>query len=78
MIKRAGKSIEEFFRRMRPHFTPSHRRAFSRLLARGPRILCQGEPIVCCDFDNAAINAANCRYYFSLVRSQWLFPRENF
>jgi hypothetical protein len=68
MIKRAGKSIEEFFRRIRPHFTPSHRRAQGKMLERGLSEHRDGEPIVVCDLANAAIDAVGGRYYAGMVR----------
>lgn len=68
MIKRAGKNIEEFFRRMRPHFSPSHRRAYGRMLGRGLSEHREGEPIVVCDLANAAIDAVGGRYYSGMVR----------
>ena len=68
MIKRAGKNLEEFFRRMRPHFSPSHRRAYGRMLGRGLSDHREGEPIVVCDLANAAIDAVGGRYYSGMVR----------
>lgn len=53
---------------MRPYLWPSYRRAFRALLARGLEEWHPGEPVVCCDFSNPAINAVGGRYYFSLVR----------
>ncbi len=63
-----GKSLEAAFRKVRPYLNPAHRRAFSSLLARGLTERRAGEPIVCCDFGNPAIDAVGGRYYFSLVR----------
>ena len=68
MIKRTGKSIEEFLRRIRPHFLPSHRRAYGRMLDRGLSEHIEGEPIVVCDLANSAIDAVGGRYYSSMVR----------
>lgn len=47
---------------------PAYRRAFTALVARGLKERREGEPIVCCDFENPAIDAVGGRYYFSLVR----------
>jgi hypothetical protein len=63
-----GKLIEAAVRRMRPWLMPEYRRAFAALAARGLKERRQGEPIVCCDFGNPAIDAVGGRYYFSLVR----------
>lgn len=63
-----GKSLEAVVRKIRPWLKPDYRRAFSEMLARGLRERHQGEPIVCCDFSNPAIDAVGGRYYFSLVR----------
>jgi hypothetical protein len=68
MIKLAGKKLEDFFRRIRPHFTPSHRRAYGRMLGRGISDHREGEPIVVCDLSNAAIDAVGGRYYSGMVR----------
>lgn len=63
-----GKSLEAAVRVMRPFLLPSYRRAFASLLDRGLGERRPGEPIVCCDFSNPAIDAVGGRYYFSLVR----------
>lgn len=63
-----GKSLEGAVRRIRPYFKPACRRAFAALVARGLSERRPGEPIVCCDFANPAIDAVGGRYYFSLVR----------
>ncbi len=68
MIKRFGKNLEATGRKIRIHLLPSYRRAFASLLARGLSQHHEGEPIVCCDFSNPAIDAVGGRYYFSLVR----------
>lgn len=47
---------------------PEYRRAFAALVARGLGERREGEPVVCCDFRNPAIDAVGGRYYFSLVR----------
>lgn len=67
MSVRIGKSLEAAARVIRPFLLPSHRRSFAALLARGLSERRQGEPIVCCDFSNSAIDAVGGRYYFSLV-----------
>jgi glycosyltransferase involved in cell wall biosynthesis len=53
---------------IRPYFGPSYRRAFSELVKRGLSERHSGEPMVCCDFSNPAIDSVGGRYYFSLVR----------
>jgi hypothetical protein len=63
-----AKSLEAAFRKARPWIMPSYRRAFSSLVARGLGERLGGEPVVCCDFRNPAIDAVGGRYYFSLVR----------
>lgn len=63
-----GKSLEAAVRRMRPYLSPSQRRAFGAMLARGLGERREGEPVVCCDFANPAIDAVGGRYYYSLVR----------
>lgn len=63
-----GKSLEAAARRMRPWVKPAYRRAYLALLARGLRERREGEPVVCCDFANPAIDSVGGRYYFSLVR----------
>lgn len=63
-----GKLIESAVRRMRPWLMPEYRRAFAALVARGLKERREGEPVVCCDFANPAIDAVGGRYYFSLVR----------
>jgi hypothetical protein len=63
-----GKMIESAVRRMRPWLMPEYRHAFDALVARGLKERREGEPIVCCDFENPAIDAVGGRYYFSLVR----------
>ncbi len=63
-----GKSLEAVVRKLRPYFNPAHRRAYASLLARALAERRAGEPIVCCDFANPAIDAVGGRYYFSLVR----------
>lgn len=68
MIKRFGKNLEAMGRKIRTRLFPSYRRAFTALLARGLSQHREGEPIVCCDFANPAIDAVGGRYYFSLVR----------
>ncbi|HEX7262190.1 MAG TPA: hypothetical protein VF258_10280 [Luteolibacter sp.] len=68
MIKRTGKNLEEFFRRMRPHFSPSHRRAFGRMIGRGLSDYQEGEPIVVFDLADSAVDAVGGRYYSGMVR----------
>jgi hypothetical protein len=68
MIARLGKPLEAAVRLIRPFLLPSYRHAFAALLARGMSERREGEPIVCCDFSNPAIDAVGGRYYFSLVR----------
>lgn len=63
-----GKSIETALRRMRPWLMPKYRRAYAALAARGLAERRAGEPILCCDFENPAIDAVGGRYYFSIVR----------
>jgi hypothetical protein len=63
-----GKLIESAARRMRPWLMPGYRRAYAALASRGLKERREGEPIVCCDFTNPAIDAVGGRYYFSLVR----------
>ncbi len=63
-----GKSLEAAVRAMRPLLWPSYRRAFANLTARNMHERRPGEPMVCCDFTNPAIDAVGGRYYFSLVR----------
>jgi hypothetical protein len=63
-----GKSLEAVARRIRPYLRSADRRAFSALVARGLSERRDGEPIVCCDFADPAIDAVGGRYYFSLVR----------
>lgn len=63
-----GKLIESAARRMRPWLMPQYRRAYAKLVARGLAERHESEPIVCCDFENPAIDAVGGRYYFSLVR----------
>jgi hypothetical protein len=65
---RMGKSLESVARRIRPFIAPSYRRAFSGIVARGMHERRRGEPIVCCDFSNPAIDAVGGRYYYGLVR----------
>lgn len=55
-------------RKVRPYFNPIYRRAFAALVSRGMKEHREGEPIICCDFSNPAIDAVGGRYYFSLVR----------
>ena len=77
MIKRAAKNLEEFFRGMRPHFSPSHRRALSQLLERGLASHHEGEPIVVCDLANTEVDKVGGRYYSGMVRDiidAGLFP----
>lgn len=68
MSFRIGKSLEAAVRKVRPYFNPAYRRAFAALVSRGMSEHRAGEPIVCCDFSNPAIDAVGGRYYFSLVR----------
>jgi hypothetical protein len=68
MSVRIGKSLEAAARVIRPFLLPSYRRAFAALLARGLSERRDGEPIVCCDFSDPAIDGVGGRYYFSLVR----------
>ena len=68
MSFRIGKSLEAAIRKVRPYFNPAYRRAFAALVSRGMSERREGEPIVCCDFSNPAIDAVGGRYYFSLVR----------
>lgn len=66
-MKPIGKRIEGLVRRLRPHFRPVYRKAYSAMMARGMSQRKPGEPIVCCDFSEQAIDAVGGRYYFSLV-----------
>lgn len=68
MSFKPGKSLEAALRRTRPHLLPAYRRAYAGIVARGLEQRHPGEPIVCCDFENPAIDAVGGRYYFSLVR----------
>ena len=68
MIRSIGKSLEAAVRKIRPYLNPAYRRAFATLLDRGLAERRVGEPIVCCDFVNPAIDSVGGRYYFSLVR----------
>ena len=68
MSFRIGKSLEAMVRKARPYFNPAYRHAFAALVSRGMSERREGEPIVCCDFSNPAIDAVGGRYYFSLVR----------
>lgn len=68
MSPNPGKFIESAARRLRARFMPGYRRAYAALAARGLTERRDGEPLVCCDFDNPAIDAVGGRYYFSLVR----------
>lgn len=63
-----GKSLEAAVRKIRPYFLPSCRRTFSVLVSRGMRERREGEPVVCCDFSDPAIDAVGGRYYCGLVR----------
>ena len=63
-----GKALEAAVRRLRPWLRPSYRRSYRALVARGMREHRDGEPVVCCNFGNQAIDAVGGRYYFSLVR----------
>jgi hypothetical protein len=63
-----GKSLEAAVRKVRPWLKPEYRRAFAALSARGLSERSEGEPIVCCDFSNPAIDSVGGRYCFSLVR----------
>jgi hypothetical protein len=67
-MRRLGKFLEALARKSRPYVRPSYRRAFSKLLARGMSERREGEPMVCCDFSNQAIDIVGGRYYFGLVR----------
>ena len=62
-----GKSLEAWVRKLRPHLRPSYRKAYASLLGRKLSQRKPGEPIVCCDFADGAIDAVGGRYYFSLV-----------
>jgi len=66
--KPIGKRLEDFIRRLRPHLKLRYRRAFAGMVARGLSQHRVGEPIVCCDIANPAIDSVGGRYYFSLVR----------
>ena len=66
-MKSPGKSLEAWIRRIRPHLRPSYRKAYRQLLDRGMSQRKPGEPIVCLDFADPAIDAVGGRYYFSLV-----------
>jgi hypothetical protein len=67
IVRPLGKSAEAWVRRLRPHFKPAYRKAYAALMARGLSQRKPGEPIVCCDFSQQAIDAVGGRYYFSLV-----------
>lgn len=68
MMSGIGKSLELLNRRLRPHWSPAHRRAFDQMVARGMKEHREGEPIVVCDFSNPAVDAVGGRYYASMVR----------
>jgi hypothetical protein len=68
MIARIGKSLEALHRRIRPHLSPTYRRAFNQMMARGLTEHRPGEPIVVCDFANTEVDAVGGRYYASMVR----------
>lgn len=68
MSPNPGKLIESAVRRLRTWLMPEYRRAYAALAARGLTERRAGEPLVCCDFENPAIDAVGGRYYFSLVR----------
>lgn len=63
-----GKKVEAALRRLRPHLSVAYRRAYERLRARGMSQRRPGEPLVCFDLADPAIDAVGGRYYFSLVR----------
>ncbi len=66
-MEAAGKKLERFIRSVRPYLRPSYRRAFSALKARGMAQRLPGEPVVCFDLADQAIDAVGGRYYFGLV-----------
>jgi len=68
LIAKFGKSLEAAYRRIRPYLSPAYRRAYGEIASRGLGQHHSGEPIVCCDFTNPAIDSVGGRYYFSLVR----------
>lgn len=68
MIANIGKSLEAFHRRIRPYFSPVHRRAYAELISRGLKDLRDDDRLVVCDFTNPAIDAVGARYYASMVR----------
>lgn len=68
MSPNPGKLIESAARRLRTRLVPVYRRAYAALVARGLAERRAGEALVCCDFENPAIDAVGGRYYFSLVR----------
>lgn len=61
------KRAEALARRLRPYVNPAARRAYRELMARGMSQRRPGEPVVCLDFSNPAIDAVGGRYYFSLI-----------
>lgn len=63
-----GKALEAASRQIRPFFLPSHRRAFTAMLARGLTEQRPGEPLIVCDLADVAIDAVGGRYYASMVR----------
>lgn len=67
-MSKPGKSLEAAVRAIRPYVALSYRRAYRALVARGLGERHAGEPVVCCDFTDPAIDNVGGRYYFSLVR----------
>lgn len=65
---RVGKGTEHLVRKLRPYLLPRYRRAYAELLARGYHPSADGQPLVCCDLADRAIDSVGGRYYFSLVR----------
>lgn len=68
VLETLGKSLEIFGRKLRPYFAKSYRLAYRQMLARGLKEWQPGEPIVCFDLANQAIDAVGARYNFSLIR----------
>lgn len=62
------KKLEHKLRDLRPYVMPSFRKAYAELLKRNMHQHRPGEPIVCLDLADQAIDAVGGRYYCSLVR----------
>lgn len=62
------KRIEHKLRNLRPYVVPASRKAYSDLVKRGMEERRKGEPMICFDLSNQAIDAVGGRYYCSFVR----------